>query len=132
MIRLVLVNGFTVTVGVLLFIPKYRHWGGLGFCVLMLAFLPLHIWDLFKEQPAVGHADPPAGTADVVGDGHRDHVRARRASFADFRDEHDDGLNVATRRETHTVEAPSQAKLRLRRPLRRARQTSSVLRRERQ
>ena len=29
-------------VGALLFIPKYRHWGGLGFSVLMLAFLPLH------------------------------------------------------------------------------------------
>ena len=46
-------------VGVLLFIPKYRHWGGLGFSVLMLAFLPLHIWDLFKEQPAVGPSPAP-------------------------------------------------------------------------
>ncbi len=46
------------TVGILLFLPKYRHWGGLGFFMLMIAFLPIHIWDLFKENPAVGA--PPA------------------------------------------------------------------------
>lgn len=41
-------------IGVLLFLPNYRHWGGLGFCVLMIAFLPLHVWDMLKETPAVG------------------------------------------------------------------------------
>ncbi|MFP2996687.1 MauE/DoxX family redox-associated membrane protein [Spongiivirga sp. MCCC 1A20706] len=41
-------------VGVLLIIPKYQKWGGLGFAILMLAFLPIHIWDLTKELPAVG------------------------------------------------------------------------------
>ncbi len=39
---------------VMLFMPKYRHLGGLGFSLLMVAFLPLHIWELFKEEPLVG------------------------------------------------------------------------------
>lgn len=46
-------------VGLLLFLPKHRHWGGLCFCALMLAFLPLHIWDLLKDQPAVGPSPAP-------------------------------------------------------------------------
>ena len=46
-------------VGILLFLPKYRHWGGLGFLFLMLAFLPIHVWDLFKEEPAVGPSPAP-------------------------------------------------------------------------
>ena len=41
-------------VGIALIIPKYRKWGGLGFCVLMIAFLPIHVWDLTKEAPAIG------------------------------------------------------------------------------
>jgi len=41
-------------VGVLLVIPKYQKWGGLGFTILMIVFLPIHIWDLTKEVPAVG------------------------------------------------------------------------------
>ncbi|MEM0995735.1 MAG: hypothetical protein AAGN35_01590 [Bacteroidota bacterium] len=45
-------------IGVLLLIPKYRHWGGLGFALLMIGFLPLHIWELFREEPVVG--PPPA------------------------------------------------------------------------
>ncbi|NER17702.1 DoxX family protein [Spongiivirga citrea] len=43
-----------LVVGVLLIIPKYQKWGGLGFAILMLIFLPIHIWDLTKEAPAVG------------------------------------------------------------------------------
>jgi uncharacterized membrane protein len=41
-------------IGIALLIPKYRKWGGLGFFLLMIAFLPLHIWDLTKEVPAIG------------------------------------------------------------------------------
>ena len=40
--------------GILLIVPKYRPWGGLAFMVLMIAFLPIHIWDLTKEAPMVG------------------------------------------------------------------------------
>jgi uncharacterized membrane protein len=47
-------------IGVLFFLPKYRHWAGLGFLLLMVAFLPIHIWDLFKENPAVGAPPAPA------------------------------------------------------------------------
>ena len=41
-------------IGIALIIPKYRKWGGLGFALLMVAFLPLHIWDVFRETPAMG------------------------------------------------------------------------------
>ena len=33
---------------------KYRKWGGLGFFILMISFLPIHIWDLTKDAPAIG------------------------------------------------------------------------------
>ncbi len=45
---------FELVIGLALLIPKYRRWGGLGFMVLMIAFLPLHMWDLFREDPVVG------------------------------------------------------------------------------
>ena len=41
-------------VGILLFIPAYRYLGGLGFMVLMIVFLPLHVWDLFRPDPMTG------------------------------------------------------------------------------
>ena len=41
-------------IGIALIVPKYRKWGGLGFFLLMIAFLPIHIWDLTKEIPAIG------------------------------------------------------------------------------
>lgn len=41
-------------IGLALIIPKYRKWGGLGFFILMIAFLPLHVWDWTKEVPALG------------------------------------------------------------------------------
>ncbi len=47
-------------VGILLFIPQYRKWGGLGFMLLMLGFLPIHIWDLFRIEPAIGPHPAPA------------------------------------------------------------------------
>ena len=45
---------FELVVGLALLIPKYRSWGGLGFMVLMVAFLPLHVWDVFREDPVMG------------------------------------------------------------------------------
>ena len=41
-------------IGVALLLPKYRKHGALGFPLLMVVFLPIHIWDLAKEAPAVG------------------------------------------------------------------------------
>ena len=43
-----------IIVGVLVFVPKYRYYGTLGILVLMIAFLPLHVADVFKENPAAG------------------------------------------------------------------------------
>ncbi|BDD02561.1 hypothetical protein [Aureibacter tunicatorum] len=47
-------------IGILLLIPKYRHIGGLGFMLLMMAFLPVHMWDLVRENPAIGPPPAPA------------------------------------------------------------------------
>ena len=38
-------------VAILLLVPKWRHWGGLSFALLMLAFLPIHVWDLVRDDP---------------------------------------------------------------------------------
>ena len=43
-----------IIVGIGVFIPKYRTLAALGILIMMLAFLPLHIWDVFKENPAIG------------------------------------------------------------------------------
>lgn len=43
-----------IAVGIMLLMPKYRHYGGLGFALLMIAFLPIHIWDLMKDNPMMG------------------------------------------------------------------------------
>ncbi|MEZ4905363.1 MAG: hypothetical protein R2822_28175 [Spirosomataceae bacterium] len=40
--------------GMAVFIPAARYWGTLGILVLMLVFLPLHIWDVFRNNPAIG------------------------------------------------------------------------------
>ena len=42
------------TIGILLLVPRYRKLGALGFFLLMIAFLPIHIWDWTKDVPAVG------------------------------------------------------------------------------
>lgn len=43
-----------LVIGILLIVPKYRHIGGLGFMLLMIAFMPIHIWDYTKDVPMVG------------------------------------------------------------------------------
>ena len=48
-----------LSIAVLLFLPKYRNQGGLLFMALMIAFLPLHLWELFRENPAVGKHPAP-------------------------------------------------------------------------
>ncbi|OJJ19493.1 hypothetical protein BKI52_22050 [marine bacterium AO1-C] len=41
-------------VGIALLIPKTRKLGALGFTLMMIVFLPIHIWDLFRAKPAIG------------------------------------------------------------------------------
>lgn len=43
-----------IVVGVGVFIPQYRPQATLGIFILMLVFLPLHIIDVFKDNPAIG------------------------------------------------------------------------------
>ena len=43
-----------IAIGIMLLIPRYRRLGGIGFAFLMILFLPVHIWDLFREVPAIG------------------------------------------------------------------------------
>lgn len=43
-----------IALGVGALIPKTRTWSTLGILLLMIAFLPLHVIDVFKENPAVG------------------------------------------------------------------------------
>jgi uncharacterized membrane protein len=43
-----------IVVGVLVFIPQYKHIGTLGILILMVLFLPLHVIDVFSSSPAIG------------------------------------------------------------------------------
>lgn len=40
--------------GILLLIPQYTKKAATGIIILMLLFLPIHIWDVFQETPAIG------------------------------------------------------------------------------
>jgi len=43
-----------ILLGLLLFIPKYTKRAAMGVIILMLVFLPIHVWDVFSESPAIG------------------------------------------------------------------------------
>ena len=43
-----------LAIGIMLIVPRSRKWGGLAFSGLMVAFLPLHVWDMTKDVPMVG------------------------------------------------------------------------------
>lgn len=43
---------FAIGVGFLL--KKYQQKAAMAFTILMIAFLPIHIWDATKEVPAIG------------------------------------------------------------------------------
>ena len=40
--------------GILLLDKKYAKYGALGILLLMIIFLPIHIWDVFSATPAIG------------------------------------------------------------------------------
>ncbi|MFN0048161.1 MAG: hypothetical protein ACKVOU_03440 [Cytophagales bacterium] len=51
----VYLSGFVeIALGTGVFIRKFKHRATLGILLLMIAFLPLHIVDVFKENPAIG------------------------------------------------------------------------------
>jgi len=43
-----------IAIGLLMFTKKYQRVGTLSFMWLMIFFLPLHIWDVFAENPFTG------------------------------------------------------------------------------
>lgn len=43
-----------IVFGVAYFIPKLRLIGAWGILILMLAFLPIHLMDVFADAPAIG------------------------------------------------------------------------------
>lgn len=43
-----------ILLGIMLIFPKYAKQGALGVLVLMLIFLPIHVWDVFSATPAIG------------------------------------------------------------------------------
>ena len=48
-------SGFVeIMVGLGYFIPSYRKLSALSMLILMVAFLPLHVIDVFIENPAIG------------------------------------------------------------------------------
>lgn len=40
--------------GLLLIVPRYAKLGATGILLLLLVFLPVHIWDVFSDAPAIG------------------------------------------------------------------------------
>ena len=45
---------FEILFGLALFFKKLETIGAWGILILMLLFLPIHIWDVFSETPAIG------------------------------------------------------------------------------
>ncbi len=43
-----------IAFGIAYFIPKYRTLGAWGILTLMLIFLPIHVADIFLDNPAIG------------------------------------------------------------------------------
>jgi uncharacterized membrane protein len=43
-----------LALALMLFIPRTEKWAAAGIFAMLLIYLPLHIWDLFREQPAIG------------------------------------------------------------------------------
>ena len=43
-----------ILLGIMLFLKKYAKFGALGIFILLILFLPIHIWDVFSETPAIG------------------------------------------------------------------------------
>jgi uncharacterized membrane protein len=51
----VLLSGVAeILLGFAVLIPGTRKLGGYGILILMLFFLPVHVWDLFRAHPAIG------------------------------------------------------------------------------
>lgn len=53
-LAVVYVSGIVeIIIGVMVLLPRTRALGGLAFALLCLSFLPLHLWDLVRDNPAI-------------------------------------------------------------------------------
>lgn len=43
-----------IGIGIGLLIPHYRFRSAQALLLLMIAFLPIHVWDVFRDDPAIG------------------------------------------------------------------------------
>lgn len=43
-----------ILLGIGVFIPQFRRKFAFGILLLMIMFLPLHVWDVFRDNPAIG------------------------------------------------------------------------------
>lgn len=43
-----------IVLGLGLFVPATRRWAAWGALALMTVFLPLHVWDVLRDDPAIG------------------------------------------------------------------------------
>lgn len=43
-----------IVLGIGVFIPQFRQTAAFGIFILMIIFLPLHTWDVFRDKPAIG------------------------------------------------------------------------------
>ena len=49
-----LIGILELALGIGVFIKPYRSMAALGIFILMIAFLPLHVVDVFRDEPAIG------------------------------------------------------------------------------
>jgi len=43
-----------IVLGIGLFVPFTRRWAAWGALALMVVFLPLHVWDVLRDDPVIG------------------------------------------------------------------------------
>ncbi|NRT15417.1 putative membrane protein [Flavobacterium sp. 28A] len=43
-----------IAIGLMLLFKQSEGMGALGLLILMLVFLPIHVWDVFSDAPAIG------------------------------------------------------------------------------
>lgn len=53
-----------VAVGLAALFSRTRKWGGLAFAIVCIGYLPIHLWDYVRPDPAI--APPVAATVRVV------------------------------------------------------------------
>ena len=57
-IAIIYISGLAeILLGLMLFIPKYICLGAGGILLMMILFLPIHVWDVFSSHPAIGSHD---------------------------------------------------------------------------